>query len=188
MFATTIPGKLTLPLVALPFDKNPAAIYLAGLGESSRRTQKQALDSITKLMTKDELDALAFPWHNLRFQHSTVKGKVQLYFGLQIGDDTGVYLEGELMGQNCGLKISLPDMGFYSSAGDIGVTANIHQSHWVLTTERSIYKYGGYHSFGKRFYGKGLSSYVYDEDFDRGKLLNRWDSGMNLLYELEEKP
>jgi len=118
-----------------------------------------------------------------------LNGIVQLHFGLQVGDDTGPYLEGELLGQSCGIKISLPDMGFYSPWGDIGVTAKTYKSHWILTTEKAVYEYGGYSSFGNQFIKEGFSSYyVYDEDFNRSALLARWVAKMSRNYNLEERP
>lgn len=49
-------------------DENPAAVYLAGLSDGSRRTMRQALDSIARIM--GGADALTFPWARLRFQHT----------------------------------------------------------------------------------------------------------------------
>jgi hypothetical protein len=50
-------------------DQNPAVVYLAGLGEGSRRTMHQALNTIAGLAIEGS-DALAFPWASLRFQHT----------------------------------------------------------------------------------------------------------------------
>lgn len=50
-------------------DRNPAAVYLASLGESSRRPQSSALDAIARLINPDA-DALSFPWHLMRYQHT----------------------------------------------------------------------------------------------------------------------
>lgn len=61
----------------LPLDQNPAAVYLAGLGEGSRRTMRQALETIARLVDK-EADALTFPWSALRFQHTTaIRAKLE---------------------------------------------------------------------------------------------------------------
>ena len=118
-----------------------------------------------------------------------LNGVVQIHFGLQVGDDTGPYLEGELFGQSCGIKISLPDMGFYSPWGDIGVTAKIYRPHWILTTEKAVHEYGGYSSFGNQFIEDGFSSYyVYDQDYNRSALLARWTGKMSRNYDLEERP
>ena len=77
MLTTTTPNQLTTPQ-ALPLDRNPAAVYLAGLKASSRRPQKQALETIARLMTGGELDALNFPWYELRFQHTAaIRARLQ---------------------------------------------------------------------------------------------------------------
>lgn len=54
-----------------PLDQNPAAVYLMQLNsETGRRTQRQALDVIAGLMSNGAADCLAFPWQNLRYQHT----------------------------------------------------------------------------------------------------------------------
>jgi site-specific recombinase XerD len=54
-----------------PLDQNPAAVYLARLtSATSRRTQKQALDVMAGLMSGGAANCLAFPWHELRYQHT----------------------------------------------------------------------------------------------------------------------
>jgi len=51
-------------------DRNPAAVYLAGLGsERSRATQRQSLDVIAGLLTGNS-DCLTCSWSDLRFQHT----------------------------------------------------------------------------------------------------------------------
>ena len=60
-----------------PLDQNPAAVYLAGLSPSGRRSQHQALDVIAGLLT-DNPDAFACNWSAVRFQHTTaVSSKLQ---------------------------------------------------------------------------------------------------------------
>jgi len=61
------------PVVAgdLPLDRNPALVYLAGLSQGSRRTMRQALDTIAGLVSGGKVDALALDWSALRFQHTT---------------------------------------------------------------------------------------------------------------------
>ncbi|MBW2695976.1 MAG: tyrosine-type recombinase/integrase [Deltaproteobacteria bacterium] len=54
-----------------PTSQNPALVYLARLGsDGSRRTQKQALERIVGLLTRDEGDILAMPWASLRYEHT----------------------------------------------------------------------------------------------------------------------
>jgi len=51
-------------------DRNPAAVYLASLSDSGRRTMRQALDVIAGLLTGNS-DCLACNWGALRFQHTS---------------------------------------------------------------------------------------------------------------------
>ena len=61
----------------LPIDQNPAAVYLAGLSPSGRRSQHQALDVIANKLTGNP-DAFACNWSAVRFQHATaVRSKLQ---------------------------------------------------------------------------------------------------------------
>ena len=53
----------------LPIEQNPSAVYLAGLSETGRRTQKQALDIIAGLLTGNS-DCFACNWAKLRYQHA----------------------------------------------------------------------------------------------------------------------
>jgi site-specific recombinase XerD len=52
-------------------DSNPAAVYLARLKPTGRRTMRQALDVMAGLLTGSKADALACPWAALRFQHTS---------------------------------------------------------------------------------------------------------------------
>lgn len=49
-------------------SSNPAAVYLAGLANGSRRTMQAALDALAG--TLGDFDALSCPWSQLRFQHT----------------------------------------------------------------------------------------------------------------------
>lgn len=77
----TLAPYVSAPLAAveLPADRHPALVYLASLGsERSRRTQRQALDTIANLMTNNQLNHRSFPWHALRYQHtSAVRSTLQ---------------------------------------------------------------------------------------------------------------
>ncbi len=53
----------------LSLDQNPAAVYLSNLGPGSRRTMREALDTIATLLTSGQTDALGLHWGALRFQH-----------------------------------------------------------------------------------------------------------------------
>lgn len=50
--------------------ENPAAVYLARLAPGSRRTMRQALDTIAGLLTTGQLDATTAPWAALRYEHT----------------------------------------------------------------------------------------------------------------------
>jgi len=55
---------------AARLDRNPAAVYLAGLSPSSRATMRHALNVIAHTLAGDAADFTAIPWHKLRFQHT----------------------------------------------------------------------------------------------------------------------
>lgn len=66
---TTTNTALTV-LEPQALDKNPAAVYLAGLqSPRSRRTMRKALDICAGILAEGS-DALTFPWGRLRFQHA----------------------------------------------------------------------------------------------------------------------
>ncbi len=69
---TSTPERAALiPGDTLRADEHPAAVYLAGLSASSRRTMTGALDAIARILTGDEeSSAWDVPWHRLRFQHT----------------------------------------------------------------------------------------------------------------------
>ncbi len=49
---------------------NPMAVYLSQLSPSSRRTMRGALETIAKIVSAGEFDAISFPWAELRYQHT----------------------------------------------------------------------------------------------------------------------
>jgi len=63
-------------MLAIPYSpsgllaSNPAAVYLASLSVGSRPTMEQSLKSIAQ-MIDPQFDAFTFPWHELRYQHTT---------------------------------------------------------------------------------------------------------------------
>ena len=63
-------GQDLMPAESPSLSKHPAAVYIAGLAEGSRRTMAQALDTIAGLATGHQLDRLTMPWHRLDYQHT----------------------------------------------------------------------------------------------------------------------
>lgn len=59
--------RLTVPV---PSNRHPAAVYLSGLGEGSRRTMRQSLNAIASLLTNGACDALTLDWSKLRYHHT----------------------------------------------------------------------------------------------------------------------
>ena len=59
-----------LPLHSRP-ERNPFHVYLARLGAGSRPTMADALERIARIASGGTLEAEAFPWHLLRYQHVT---------------------------------------------------------------------------------------------------------------------
>src|SRR5436190_22496468 len=58
------------PAANIPADRNPALVYLASLAAGSRRTMRQALDTIADILTRGGCDHITLPWGALRFQHT----------------------------------------------------------------------------------------------------------------------
>lgn len=65
----TITDQPVLTSTALPIDQQPAAVYLAGLSHGSRRTMRDALNTMANMLQTDA-DALSINWAALRFQHT----------------------------------------------------------------------------------------------------------------------
>ncbi|MTJ48931.1 site-specific integrase [Dolichospermum sp. UHCC 0259] len=54
----------------VPITMHPALVYLASLGEGSRRTMREALNAIARLLTNDSCDAQTLDWAKLRYPHT----------------------------------------------------------------------------------------------------------------------
>ena len=54
----------------VPITMHPALVYLASLGEGSRRTMGEALNAIARLLTNDSCDARTLDWAKLRYPHT----------------------------------------------------------------------------------------------------------------------
>lgn len=51
-------------------DNHPAAVYIMSLAPGSRRTMKEALDTIAGVLTNGQQDAVSLDWPSLRYQHT----------------------------------------------------------------------------------------------------------------------
>lgn len=58
------------PVINIPADRNPALVYLASLAAGSRRTMRQALDTMASILTMGGCNHVTLPWGALRFQHT----------------------------------------------------------------------------------------------------------------------
>lgn len=58
------------PNHSFSLDRNPAAVYLAMLRPTGRRTMHQVLNVMAGWLSNDRQDALSFDWSTLRYQHT----------------------------------------------------------------------------------------------------------------------
>lgn len=69
--ATILENAQPLGVVTYPSaDQNPALVYLASLGQGSRRAIRQALDTIADILTAGRCDYVSLPWGELGYQHT----------------------------------------------------------------------------------------------------------------------
>lgn len=62
----------SLPPHAIPpNDLHPVEVYIASLSAGSKRTMRAALEKIARIASSEEANAHNFPWHELRYQHTT---------------------------------------------------------------------------------------------------------------------
>ena len=66
---STVRHPLALTTVP-PLAEHPAAVYLNGLKESSRRTMREALSRVARLLTENSCDHLTLDWAALRYKHT----------------------------------------------------------------------------------------------------------------------
>lgn len=79
--ALTRTDALVFVVAPEPLDRNPAAVYLAGLAPGSRRTMRGALDTIAGLLSDGRVDALGVDWAALRFQHTAaIRSKLAEFY------------------------------------------------------------------------------------------------------------
>ncbi len=64
------PAALPAVIQSRPADTHPVLVYLARLAPGSRRTMRQALDTVAGLLTGGQADALMLDWSRLGYQHT----------------------------------------------------------------------------------------------------------------------
>ena len=56
----------------VPLTLQPAEVYIRSLGSGSRRTMREALDTIAKLLTDNQCDATTLDWSKIKYQHTAI--------------------------------------------------------------------------------------------------------------------
>src|SRR3984957_12152262 len=84
-------------IVVSQADQNPALVYLASLGPSSRRTMRGALDVMARLVSGGEATAETLPWHTLRRQHTAaIRAALASRYGVRTANRMLAALRGVL--------------------------------------------------------------------------------------------
>ena len=84
-------------IVVSQADQNPALVYLASLGPSSRRTMRGALDVMARLVSGGEANAETLPWHTLRRQHTAaIRAALASRYGVRTANRMLAALRGVL--------------------------------------------------------------------------------------------
>jgi site-specific recombinase XerD len=100
-----------------PAAQNPALVYLASLAPGSRRTMRQALDTVAFLVVPG-LDAITCPWHELRFHHTTaLRSKLAERFAANTTNKMLAALRGVL---RYAFKLGLVDADHHARSVSIG--------------------------------------------------------------------
>lgn len=97
---------------------HPAAAYLAGLTIGGRRTQQDALNTITNLLTNDrESDCLAMDWRMIRYSHTNaVRSKLAEKYAPATANRMLAALRGTL---RAAWRLGLMSADDYQAAADI---------------------------------------------------------------------
>jgi integrase/recombinase XerD len=69
VFGSTSSDDALVPDAPTSPDRHPVAVYLAGLAPGSRRTMRQALRVIAKIVSPQATE-IALPWHRLDYAHT----------------------------------------------------------------------------------------------------------------------
>ena len=103
---------------AARLDRNPAAVYLAGLSPSSRATMRHALNVIAHTLAGDAADFTAIPWHKLRFQHTAA---IRSELAARYSHTTANWMLSALRGVlKAAWKLGLMTSDDYQTAASIG--------------------------------------------------------------------
>lgn len=98
-------------------DRNPAAVYLAGLAQGSRRTMRGALDTIAGLLTNGQANAFGVDWAALRFQHTAaIRSKLSERYSAATANKMLSALRGTL---KAAWRLGLMSAEDYQRASDI---------------------------------------------------------------------
>ena len=129
----TLPPDLA-PALAPAHHEHPAAVYLARLAPGSRRTMRGALDTVAGILTSDAADALALPWHLLRYQHTAaVRAALAERYAPATANKTLAALRGVLLEA---WRLGLIPADEYSRAADLpAVRGSTLPSGRALTRE-----------------------------------------------------
>ena len=57
------------PVTVVALDRHPAAVYLAKLAPTGRRSQRQALEVVADIVSQGRCNAFSLPWPAVRYQH-----------------------------------------------------------------------------------------------------------------------
>ena len=71
MTMTPTPERRISMRTHTPSDQRPALVYIARLSEGSRRSMRESLDAVARLLSTGQADAESFDWSSLRYQHTT---------------------------------------------------------------------------------------------------------------------
>lgn len=114
--AAVLPAA-TMGVVVSHADQNPALVYLASLGPSSRRTMRSALDTIARLISGGAATAETLPWHTLRRQHTAaVRAALADRYGVRTANRMLAALRGVLREA---LELALMDAESFQRASGI---------------------------------------------------------------------
>lgn len=115
--ATT--GGAALDTAAGDLANNPAAVYLAGLAESSRRTMLGALETMAGLL--GDYTALTCPWSQLRYQHTAaLRSKLAARYAAATANKMLSALRGVL---KAAWRLGQMDAETYTRAADVANVA-----------------------------------------------------------------